>query len=311
MRGGSRQVLQPPTLLACMGHSRMSLDEINNKIDTAFDSYPKQLRVAARYVRENPEKVAMHSLRQVSDMANIHPSSLMRLIRELGFDRYNEFREPFRSWLSGEDTTMRSRVQGLQAKGKLGRMSEAVAESFARDFSDLEATANQVRLEDLVAAADIIVAAERIFIVGFRSLYSAAFFLDYNCRMFSARTVLIEGRGGALGDEVRDAGPQDVVIVLSHKSYSRDSLKIARYAHAAGSKVISIVDSSLAPTVAISDVKLILTSSRSSLLSSVVSTLSVVQALVTVIVSKLGDDASETMKRNEAFYQAFDTFVDE
>lgn len=163
---------------------KMSLDEINSKIDTAFETYPKQLRVAARYVRENPEKIAMHSLRQVSDLANVHPSSLMRLVRELGFERYNEFRDPFRNWLGGQGTTMRGRVEGLRTKGKLGRMSEAVAEVFARDMSDLEATADQIKIEDLVAAADLIIAARRVFIIGFRSLYSSAFFLDYNCRMF-------------------------------------------------------------------------------------------------------------------------------
>lgn len=289
----------------------MNLDEINSRIDDTFETYPKQLRVAARYVRENPEKIAMHSLRQVSDLANVHPSSLMRLVRELGFERYNEFRDPFRTWLGGDGTTMRGRVEGLRTKGKLGQMSESVAAVFARDMADLQSTASQIRIEDLVAAADIILAARRVFIVGFRSLYSAAFFLDYNCRMFSANSVLIDGRGGALGDEVRDAGPQDVVVVLSHRSYSRDALKIARYARSAGSKVVSIVDSSLAPTVAISDVRLVLAASHSSVLSSVVSTLAVVQALITVIVSKIGEDVYDRMKRNEAFYRAFDTFVED
>ena len=288
-----------------------NLDQINDRIDAAFERYPKQLRLAARYVRENPEKIALHSLRQVADLAKVHPSSLMRLVRELGFERYNEFRDPFRSWLSGQRTTLRGRVEGLRAKGKLGRMSEAVAQVFARDLSDLESTANQIRIEDLVAAADIIIAARRVFIVGFRSLHSAAFFLDYNCRMFSANTVLIDGRGGVLGDEVRDAGPADAVVVLSHRSYSRDAVRIARFAGQAGAKVVSIVDSPLAPTVRISDVKLVLAASHSSLLSSVASTLSVVQALITVIVSKIGDDVFDRIKRNEAFYRAFETFVED
>lgn len=289
----------------------MNLNEINSRIDETFESYPKQLRIAARYVRENPEKIALLSLRQVSDLADIHPSSLMRLVRELGFERYNEFRDPFKRWLGGEDTTMRKRVEGLRTRGKLGHMSESVAAIFARDMSDLQSTASQIKTEDLVAAADVIIAAKRVFIVGFRSLYSAAFFLDYNCKMFSTNTVLIDGRGGSLGDEVRDAGPEDVVVVLSHRSYSRDALRIARYAKGAGAKIISIVDSSLAPTVAISEVSLVLAASHSSLLSSVVSTLSLVQALVTVMVSKIGEDVFDTMKRNEAFYKAFDTFVED
>jgi len=289
----------------------MSLDDINSKIDAAFEAYPKQLRVAARYVRENPEKVALHSLRQVSDLADVHPSSLMRLVRELGFERYNEFRDPFRQWLSTQSNSMRSRVEGLRAKGKRGLLEETVADVFARELSDVQATAAAVRTADLVAAADIMLAARRVFIVGLRSLHSAAYFLDYSLRMYSTKSVLVEGRGGSLGDEVRDAGPEDAVVVLSHRSYSRDTLRIARFAKDAGAKVISIVDSPLAPTAAFSDVRLVLTASPSALLSSVVSTLAVVQALVAVIVLKVGDEIVDAMKRNEVFYRGFDTFVED
>lgn len=289
----------------------MSLDDINSRIDADFEGYPKQLRVAARYVRENPEKVALHSLRQVSDLADVHPSSLMRLVRELGFKRYNEFRDPFRQWLSTQSNSMRSRVQGLRAKGRSGRLDEAVADVFARELSDVQATAAAIKTADLVAAADIMLAARRVYIVGLRSLHSAAFFLDYSCKMYSANSILVEGRGGSLGDEVRDAGPEDAVVVLSHRSYSRDTLRIARFAKDAGAKVISIVDSPLAPTVAFSDVKLVLTASPSALLSSVVSTLSVVQALIAVIVLKIGDEIVDAMKRNETFYRGFDTFVED
>jgi DNA-binding MurR/RpiR family transcriptional regulator len=289
----------------------MSLDDINSKIDAAFEGYPKQLRVAARYVRENPEKVALHSLRQVSGLADVHPSSLMRLVRELGFERYNEFRDPFRQWLSTQSNSMRSRVQDLRAKGKSGRLDETVADVFAQELADVQATAAAIKTADLVAAADIMLAARRVYIVGLRSLHSAAFFLDYSCRMYATNSVLVEGRGGSLGDEVRDAGPEDAVVVLSHRSYSRDTLRIARFAKDAGAKVISIVDSPLAPTVAFSDVKLVLTASPSALLSSVVSTLSVVQALIAVIVLKVGDEIVDAMKRNESFYRGFDTFVED
>ena len=289
----------------------MNLDDINSKIDAAFEGYPKQLRVAARYVRENPEKVALHSLRQVSDLADVHPSSLMRLVRELGFERYNEFRDPFRQWLSTQSNSMRSRVQGLRAKGKRGQLDETVADVFAQELADVQATAAAIRTADLVAAADIMLAARRVYIVGLRSLHSAAFFLDYSCRMYATNSVLVEGRGGSLGDEVRDAGPEDAVVVLSHRSYSRDTLRIARFAKDAGAKVISIVDSPLAPTVAFSDVKLVLTASPSALLSSVVSTLAVVQALIAVIVLKVGDEIVDAMKRNETFYRGFDTFVED
>jgi DNA-binding MurR/RpiR family transcriptional regulator len=288
----------------------MTLDDINASIDARFEDFPKLLRVAAKYVRENPERVALHSLRQVSELAKVHPSSLMRLVRELGFPRYNEFRDPFRHWLSARRTPMRSRVQGLRDKGKMGRVSETVDELRAADLADLQSAATQIKVEDLVKAARIIVGARRVFIVGLRSLYSAAYLLDYSCKMFSTNTVLIDGRGGALGDEIRHAGPKDAVVVLSHRHYSKDAVRIARFAQRAGAKIISIVDSPLAPTVKISNVNLVLTAHTSSVLSSMVSTMSVVQCLVAVLVVEIGDGVFEELKHNETYFRAFDTFTD-
>lgn len=288
-----------------------SLEEINQRIDAGFDGFPRQLRAVARFVRENPEAVALHSLRQLAELAKVHPSNLMRLARVLGFERYNAFRDPFKRWLSGRPTTLAGRVEGLRSRGKRGRMAETVAQVFAQDQADLAATAGAVKAEELAAAADILAVARRVFIVGFRSLHAAAFFLDYSCRMIGANSVLVEGRGGTLGDEVQDAGPTDAVVVLSHRSYSRDALRIARFAKDAGARIVSIVDSPLAPTAAFSDVRLVVSASHASLLSSVVSTLSVVQALIAILVSRLGDEVAERLKRNQDFYRAFDTFVDE
>lgn len=287
------------------------LDAINGRIDAQFEGYPKQLRAAARFVRENPEAVALNSLRQLATLAKVHPSNLMRLARELGFARYNLFRDPFKRWLGSRGTTLQGRVEGLRSKGRQGRGTSAVAQVLAQDLADLQATAAAIAAEDLVAAADIVVAAKRTFVIGFRSLHAAAFYLDYCCKMVGARTVLIDGQGGALGDALRDVGPKDAVIVLSHRRYSRDALRLARFAKEAGARIVSIVDSPLAPTAAFSDVRLVVAASPSSLLSSLVSTLSVVQALIAVLVSKLGDEVGDRLERGRAFYRAFDTFVDD
>lgn len=288
----------------------MELDRINTKIDADYPSYPKQLRMASKYVRENPEAVALHSLRQLSDLADVHPSTLMRLVRELGFERYNEFREPFKLWLSAQGNRMSGRVDGLRRRGQRGELVSSVTEVFEHDQSDLKATIDQLDTKDLLTAARLAVDAERIFILGFGSLHSAAFLLDYSIKMFSPKSVLIDGRGGTLGDEIRFVTPRDVVIVLSHRSYSVDALRIAEYAKAAGARLISIVDSPLAPTAALSDVKLLVAAHQAGLLTSIVSTLAVVQALITAIVSEVGDEIDEKMKLNENYFRIFEKYVD-
>src|SRR5882724_4026626 len=57
-------------------------------IESRFPALSPRLRSAARFVLDNPEEIALHSMRAAAAKAGIHPSSMQRLARELGFAGY-------------------------------------------------------------------------------------------------------------------------------------------------------------------------------------------------------------------------------
>ena len=71
-------------------------DELIDKLASAMRLSP-QLRLAARYVMDNPQDVSISSVRALSHAAEVKPNSFVRLARELGFDGYDDFRETFRA----------------------------------------------------------------------------------------------------------------------------------------------------------------------------------------------------------------------
>jgi DNA-binding MurR/RpiR family transcriptional regulator len=285
----------------------MTLDEINALIDRRFSSFPKQLRAAALFVRENPEQIALNSLRATSETAKTHPSNLMRLVRELGFDRFNEFRAPFKEWLGTRHSTMSDRVERLRQRRRPGQTTETVQEAFANEISNLQKTAEGMGVADLMKAVALLRAANRIFVIGLRSNYSAAFLFDYSCKLFMQKTILVDGRAGTLGDELRTVEAGDVVVTMTQRRYTRETLRLTEFAKEAGAAIISIVDSPLAPTAALSNVTLVGHATSTSLISSAVATVAVSQILVSLLVGTLGEKTAATFKKAQHQLDWFDS----
>jgi DNA-binding MurR/RpiR family transcriptional regulator len=285
----------------------MTLDEINALIDQRFNAFPKQLRAAARFVRENPEQIALNSLRATSEQAETHPSNLMRLVRELGFERFNEFRAPFKEWLSSRRSTMSDRVERLRERRRPSQAAETVQDAFANEIGNLRKTAEQIGVADLMKAVGLLKSAHRIFVVGLRSNYSAAFLFDYSCKLFMQKTILVDGRAGTLGDELRTVGKGDVVVTMTQRRYTRETLRLTEFAKEAGAAIISIVDSPLAPTAAISDVTLVGHAASKSLISSAVATVAVSQLLVSLLVGAMGERTTAMFRKAQHQLDWFDS----
>lgn len=54
-----------------------------------FETMPPQLQVAARFVLDDPQGVALMSMRKQASQAGVSHSTMMRLARWLGLDGYD------------------------------------------------------------------------------------------------------------------------------------------------------------------------------------------------------------------------------
>ena len=91
--------------------------QYSDTIRHLIDSYQKltpQLQKAARYMVENPEEVGLNSMRTVATAAGVKPATVSRLGKELGFESYEQLREPFRQRLRKSEPEFSARMQDIQ-----------------------------------------------------------------------------------------------------------------------------------------------------------------------------------------------------
>ena len=67
----------------------LSTEKIQERLAIDFNTYPKEVKKAAKYLISNTFEIPLYSLRKISKMAQISPSTLVRLVKLLGFQRFS------------------------------------------------------------------------------------------------------------------------------------------------------------------------------------------------------------------------------
>lgn len=283
---------------------------IDTLVERHFSSLTPKLRAAARFVIDHPEAIAMNSMRNAALRASVHPSTMLRLARELGFDSYEPFREEFRLWLANRGAvSWAGRAETLRGHRAESKRARLVEEIVAQETLNLRKTFDPSTMDKLVEARDMFTRARSVYVLGLRSLFPVAFYLNYVCRLFTGKTVLMMGVGGTFADELRTVDKQDVLIVFSYRPYARDTLNAVKFVQESGARIVAVTDSKVSPLVRHSDIAIPVVNTTSSLFPSIGPAFVVAQALVSLLVAESGEETMAEIARSELQLSRFGVYT--
>ena len=208
-----------------------------------------QQRKAALYILDNPNDVGLSSIREIADAAAVKPNTLVRLARAVGFEGYEDFREPFREELRATQPSFPDRARWLQSIARGGRHGRLFSEMAASTIENIEALYSETSAEEIKAAADLIVEARTTYVLGVGVLHPLAHQFAYLMRM-AIDSVVATPRDGSLPmDDIARAGPEDVLLAMTFEPYRREVVEAVGCAVEQGVTVIAVTDSRAAPIV--------------------------------------------------------------
>lgn len=289
----------------------MSVQEIWERIDASYEHFSPQLKRGARFVRENPEEVALQSLRTVATRAGVSPASMTRLLQALNVANWECFQARHRHWLTGG----RVRVFSGRAERLIGEARKAGSEDSLLDAIALAEQENvRAALEpslraDLQEAAKLVGSAPAIAILGIRSSFPVAYSLHYTLSLFMRGVRLMAATGGALHDDINHLRKGDLLIVISVSPYSRAVAEISRLATQAGVRIIAITDSPLSPVARLAAVTLLARNDGPTPIPTPIGPLTVAQALASLVLARAGNEALEVMSQREAMLDAMAAYL--
>lgn len=268
-----------------------------DEIVGAFDALPLQLQAAARYVLDRPHDVALLSMREQARQAGVQPATMTRLAKRLGHDGYDEVRALYAEAMRGEVSGFAGKAGAQVARQKLRGDRALAADMLAALGAQVAWLGEPGSLDALAAAATSIAASRRVYCLGLRSSHAIAWHLHYILSMIGEKSVLLEGVGGTGGDRLGRAGPQDVLVAVSVRPYTRQTVELARYASSRGVPVIALTDSPVAPLARAAMQSVVVPTDSPSFFHAMSPAFMVAEILGALVAGREGDAALDGLRR--------------
>ena len=285
--------------------------ELQSLIDRIIASYPSlspQLRRAAQHMVDHQTEVALSSMRAVAEAASLPPSTLVRLARSLGFENYEALREPFRETVRRERTGYSDRAEDLQAEADQASLHDRIAEE---QVKNLRRAFHLNEDQALRAAADALVKARRIGVIGGLAGFGIAQYVTYVGRLAFPNMTMLSGADGPEVDALADLDKRDVVLAFSLAPYNSATVKSLRLAATLGATVIAVTDSAVSP-LARGATHVLTTPTRSPhFFPSYAPALAVLEALLAQAVSRGGPKLLGNIRRSEEARQTLGVYWSE
>ena len=183
-----------------------------------------------------------------------------------------------------------------------------------QDIDMIRRSLDEISKDEFYRAADAVVNARHVYILGARSSLPLANFLAYYFKLLFDSVHLINSTSEAeIFEQMIHLSPEDAVIGISFPRYSRKAVKAMRFASDRGASTVAITDSALSPMAEAATYLLRARSDIASIVDSLVAPLSVINAFIVTVAIKKKDEVHENLQSLERIWDDYGVYekVDE
>ena len=279
--------------------------DILSAIRSGMAGFSKGQKRIAAYILESYDKAAFMTAKKLGQISQVSESTVVRFASELGCKGYPELQKALQDVVR----TRLSSVQRIEVSNSQFSGQDMVSMVLQSDMNTLRMTEEALDRKALDTAADAILNAKSVYLLGVRSSYTLARFLNFYLRIMLDNVHLVDPFATSeIFEQLMHVGKNDAVIGMSLPRYSRRATRAMQFAKNNGATCIAITDNHQAPLAQISDHVLIAKSDMVSFVDSLVAPLSVVNILVVAVSQKLGKELSQTMAEMEALWAKYDIY---
>ncbi len=210
---------------------------------------PKRLAQVAAFTMANPDDIAFGTAASIAEQAQVQPSTLVRFAQALGYQGFSDLQSVFRDRLRERVPSYAERLAALRVSSEAAR-----AATLFNGFADaaersVRAVRTQIDPGQIERAAQVLAAAETIYLIGQRRSFAVTSYMSYALGKLGIRNVLV---GSAVGIDPETAGfatERDAALAVSFTPYASTAVTLAKLVESRGAAMVVITDSPFSPIV--------------------------------------------------------------
>lgn len=271
--------------------------QVLGRLTEEWDALTPEAQKAARYVLENPHDVGVSTVREIAEAAGVKPNTLVRMARQLGFEGYDDFREPFRAAIRAGGMGFPDRARWLQEVSARGELGALYAETVTATLSNIEETFAAIDVTALQAAAEAIWQSRQVFVLGV-GVHNA------NARNFTTLAATgmpqfhaIPRSGSTAVDDLAWADGRDVLVAMTCRPYRAEVVDAVAVAREQGVCVVALSDSPASPLLRAADHGFVVQVEAPQFFPSSVAVLALLETLLSFVIASASDEIVDRVAR--------------
>ncbi len=281
------------------------------RISGDWDVLTPEVRKAARFVLENPQAVGVSTVREIAEFAQVKPSTFVRMAQAIGFEGYEEFREPFRVAIRDGSVSFDDRARWLQAQDVKGEVGTLYADMVGSALRNIEETFAGIPVERFREAAGRIRSARQVFTLGVGVNSANARNFSYLASTGMEGFHAIPRMGSTAVDDLAGADGRDVLIAITCRPYRTEVTDAVAAARKQGVRMVGISDSPASPVIRGSEHRFVVAVDTPQFFPSSVSTIAVLETLLSFVVAAARPDVVRRVERFHARRHALGIYAEE
>jgi len=186
----------------------------------------------------NPTEVSYLSTTDIAERVNVHPATVVRLAKKLGFSGYPELRAYLQADIIS-NTKPAERVRESLAPLENGAILSGLID---QEIETLRAIDHRNLQPEITRAAHTIIAAEHVFIFGQGNSTTLVELINRRLRRDGYHNTILGHQDRELAERILPMGPKDVLLAFGFHSVPRGLSTCLHHAREVSAKSILICD---------------------------------------------------------------------
>lgn len=272
---------------------------IQARIAAALPRLTGAQRQLAEFVNHELFRAATMRIEEIAQAAGVSAASANRFARALGFDGYPQFRA---AMVREFQATMAPVERLRDALASPASSHDVVLSALETDIDNLRATQRTLTGKACNDAVGALVAARRVYVLGFGSSAQLAAQLEYGLTPYLGDVQSLATAAGPANAARRlhDLGAKDVVVSIAFPRYLRDTVALTRIARDNGARVLALTDTPSSPLARLAHTTLLINAYRRMAANSDAVVLSVIQGLCGAVAHRVAHSAGSAASMTQS-----------
>ena len=274
-------------------------------IESGMPSFSKGQRAIGQFILDSYDKAAFMTASRLGQTVHVSESTVVRFASELGYDGYPSMQRALQEMIRSRLTS----TQRIQAADDQFGGQDVLTAVIQTDMDKLRMVSDEADRTEFSKAVDLILGARHIYILGTRSSYFVAGYLNFYLHLLTGNVTLVQSNAaGEIFEQLLRIGPGDVMIAISFPRYSKVTMNTVKFAQDRGATIVAVTDNELSPVYQMADAALLAPSEMISFVDSMVAPLSLINAMLIAVGRRMGTDVSRTFADLEDIWNRYGVF---